>query len=74
MTETGWLIGLSVAFLCGWILGYAWKSRAHEKELSAVMRIMRRAIDGRPVQKEAPQGPKPPGRPADPPRFIRVMK
>ena len=74
MTETGWLIGLSVAFLYGFLVGLAWKAKAHGKEIEAIMAMTRPARQVQAAKKETPQG-KTPGRSrrsTDPPRFSRV--
>jgi hypothetical protein len=36
MTETGWLISMAVAFLCGVVVGYALKWRSHDNQIDAI--------------------------------------
>lgn len=63
MGESGWVIGLLVAFLAGMILGYALKVKQHDREIENILRNTRAARQiAAAKQNETPQGKKPPGR------------
>jgi hypothetical protein len=40
--ELGWLIGLGVSFLCGGLLGYAFKVKQHDREIESILNVTRR--------------------------------
>jgi hypothetical protein len=42
MTVTGWLIGLSLSFCCGFVLGAAWKYTCCENEKRSMIRLLER--------------------------------
>ena len=62
MTETGWLISMAVAFLCGVVVGYALKWRSHDNQIDAILNITRHLRQDAAGKIETPRRKIPPGR------------